>query len=299
MKVTHIFLSHCHIDHFFGFDLFLRLQIGTEKTVTLVGPPETSSRVQGKLKGYTWNLVWDKNLEFVAVDLDPLGGKKTTVHFRAKDGFSASDVEVTPWSFESPVFDERYIQVFTRQIDHRTPSLAYFINEKPEHHVNETQLDDLGFVSGPWLGVLKDHVARGDESGFIRVPRRDGSETEVSISQLARWLVAEKPGLKLAYVTDGAAHDENFQILLPELIGADFLFAETCFVEKDRLAADETKHFTAEFMGNLAAAAKVKTVVPFHFSKRYMENPEQVFDELAKYYHGELIRLDQYSGSLT
>src|SRR5690606_20458314 len=83
MKITHIFLSHCHIDHFFGLDWFLRLQIGQEKSVTLIGPPGTSRCIQGKLHGYVWNLDWDKNLEFVVVDVDVENGRRTITRFHA------------------------------------------------------------------------------------------------------------------------------------------------------------------------------------------------------------------------
>jgi len=36
-RVDQIFVSHAHIDHFVGFDHLLRLLIGREKTVVLVG----------------------------------------------------------------------------------------------------------------------------------------------------------------------------------------------------------------------------------------------------------------------
>lgn len=38
LKADRILLSHCHFDHFFGFDLFLRLHVGIDKTTTIYGP---------------------------------------------------------------------------------------------------------------------------------------------------------------------------------------------------------------------------------------------------------------------
>ena len=61
LRVKAIFLSHCHMDHFFGFDSFIRSHIGTDKIVQVFGPPDTSSRVAGKLQSYTWNLIEGDN----------------------------------------------------------------------------------------------------------------------------------------------------------------------------------------------------------------------------------------------
>ena len=38
LKVSHVFVSHTHIDHFIGFDRLLRAVFGREKTLTLFGP---------------------------------------------------------------------------------------------------------------------------------------------------------------------------------------------------------------------------------------------------------------------
>ena len=36
LRVTHVFVSHAHIDHFIGFDALLRVAVGREKIVEMV-----------------------------------------------------------------------------------------------------------------------------------------------------------------------------------------------------------------------------------------------------------------------
>ena len=57
LKVSHVFVSHTHIDHFIGFDRLLRTFFGREKTLTFYGPENFIKNVEGKLAGFTWNLV--------------------------------------------------------------------------------------------------------------------------------------------------------------------------------------------------------------------------------------------------
>ena len=57
LKVTHVFVTHSHMDHFIGFDILLRPFLGREKRLHLYGPPGFLNNVEGRLAGYTWNLV--------------------------------------------------------------------------------------------------------------------------------------------------------------------------------------------------------------------------------------------------
>lgn len=57
LKISHVFVSHTHMDHFIGFDALLRVILGREKTLYLFGPEGFLANVEGKLAGYSWNLV--------------------------------------------------------------------------------------------------------------------------------------------------------------------------------------------------------------------------------------------------
>jgi ribonuclease Z len=57
LRVTDVLVSHTHMDHWSGFDRFLRLSLGREGAVRLFGPPGIAAQVGHKLRAYTWNLL--------------------------------------------------------------------------------------------------------------------------------------------------------------------------------------------------------------------------------------------------
>src|SRR6056297_2914866 len=57
LKISHVFVTHTHMDHFIGFDHLLRVLLGRDKTLHFFGPQGFIANVEGKLAGYTWNLV--------------------------------------------------------------------------------------------------------------------------------------------------------------------------------------------------------------------------------------------------
>ncbi|MGZ8215620.1 MAG: hypothetical protein ACXWTP_14100, partial [Methylosarcina sp.] len=60
-----------------------------------------------------------------------------------------------------------------------------------------------------------------------------------------------------------------------------FLFCEASFLESDSDQARRTGHLTARACGEIATAADVKQLVPFHFSRRYETRPEAVYREVS------------------
>lgn len=290
-KVSHLFLSHCHVDHVFAFDHLMRVHIGGEKTITVMGPPHTSDRIAGKLQGYTWNLHWEKNLEFIVIDLDVVRRQKQISHFRSMDGFQRSKQQTENWDPTSCIYDSGTYKVKTVMLNHRTPSMAYVFEENLRITVKKEELDQRGLMPGAWLNTLKTAVQNKKYNEVIEVPQNDTTQVSFRVEELMDWLLIIEPGQKIVYATDGAADEGNFQALLAIVAQADLFYAETCFLEEDRKLADQTKHFTARFIGQLAQAAGVKKLIPFHFSKRYLEKPDLVFSEIAKVYNGEVICL--------
>ncbi len=294
LKVDHLFISHCHIDHFFGFDLFLRLHIGSEKNITVFGPPGTSEHVAGKLHGYTWNLIHDQNLSFDVIDLDHLNKSRLTTRFHAKAGFEATESRQEGWNAGDPIFDNGFYRIRSALLDHRTACLAYAVEERPSVKVRKSMIDVLGLQTGPWLEVLKTAYLSG-ESGetVLRVPKRNGETWTVGANHLATQVLEPRQRHKIAYATDGAASRPNRESLLQLVESADLFFCETCFLSGDSDLARKTQHFTADFVGELARDARVKRLAPFHFSKRYLRTPEVILKELSTRFPGEIVPVVQ------
>src|SRR5262249_57087092 len=71
LRITYIFATPRHMDHFAGFDHLLRSLLGRDKVVRLFGLPGLIDAIDAKLRAYTWNLVagYDGNLVLHAMEL--------------------------------------------------------------------------------------------------------------------------------------------------------------------------------------------------------------------------------------
>src|SRR5512139_3700768 len=56
LRVSHLFVSHTHMDHFADFHWLLRICLGRCNHLELFGPAGFIDRVERKLGAYTWNL---------------------------------------------------------------------------------------------------------------------------------------------------------------------------------------------------------------------------------------------------
>jgi ribonuclease Z len=70
-KLSDLFISHTHIDHFIGFDTLLRLNLAENKTLHVYGPPGIYQNVSGKLQAYTWNICQTLQLTIVVHEILP------------------------------------------------------------------------------------------------------------------------------------------------------------------------------------------------------------------------------------
>ena len=289
LKLSEIFVSHAHVDHFIGFDQILRALIGREKHVRLYGPAGFIDRVEHRLGGYSWNLVDRYSSELVfsvmAVDSESVA---RTADFRLSNAFRR-DAEQTVAIRHGVVLDDGVFTVRAAVLDHRIPCLAFAIEEKAHVNVWKNRLDQLGLPTGPWLRELKQVVLRGEpDSSTFRVWWREAGELKerfIPLGQLKQDVLKIVPGQKIGYVVDALFNDRNRRAIVDLVRSADILFIEAAFARDDAERAAARYHLTTEQAGLLARLADVGRLEPFHFSPRYAGEEERLSAEVAKAYH--------------
>ena len=287
--VSHVFVSHAHMDHFVGFDRLLRILLGRDKVVGLFGPAGFIDRVEHKLRAYTWNVVRDyaANLAFDVTEVAG-DGSLCTCRFQSREEFRREP----PWRrgmAGDVLLAESALRVRCAVLDHGTPSLAFALEE--ERHVNiwKDRLERRGLAVGPWLRELKHAIVAGAPAATpIRALRRAARGVEtvtIALRELCD-LAAVVPGQKVAYVVDARFHESNAARIVRLAHGADQLFIECVFLDEDAAHAARKNHLTARQAGELARRARVKRLIPFHFSPRYAERGEALCAEADRAFSG-------------
>lgn len=282
-RLEHVFVSHAHIDHFFGFDRLLRVLVGREQVVRLCGPAGIIERVQHKLQAYHWNLVdrYASDLVFSVTEVDASLATRTH-RFRFKHGFAGEPVGEGRLA-GGVVHIEPGFRITTAVLAHRIPCLAFAIEEDAHVNVWKTRLAERHLPIGPWLRDLKRAILEGwPDDARIRVGQ-DGRE--LPLGQL-REVLTVTAGQKIAYVTDAADTAANREAIIGLARDADLFFVEAAFAQSDAALARERAHLTTAAAGEIARLAGVHRVEPFHFSPRYAGREAQMLDEVQVAFAG-------------
>ncbi|MDW8324214.1 MAG: MBL fold metallo-hydrolase [Burkholderiales bacterium] len=275
LRVSDIFVSHCHMDHFMGFDWFLRICLGRDRSVRMYGPPDFIDRVEAKLAAYAWNLVhrYDNDFQLTVHALQP-DGCIERARFHVRTAFRREPL--APQSCpDGVVLREPGLCVRAVLLDHGIPCLGYALEEALHVNVWKNRLAERGLPVGPWLRALKHAVLRA-------APADTPIPTPLGERPLAELMdcVQLTTGLRIAYVTDVAYHADNARRIIDLARDADWLFIEAVFLDEAAARAAEKRHLTAAQAGRLARAARAKTVVPFHFSPIYRGRESELYAEL-------------------
>lgn len=278
LRISHVFVTHAHMDHFIGFDWLLRILLGREKDLQLFGPPGFLDQVEYKLRAYTWNLVHNYVSNFT-LRVTELDGKEAgrCASFRCHSAFRRED-ESSVTCPANVLLREPALQVRCALLDHGgIPCMAYALQEQAHVNVWKNRLQELGLPVGAWLRDMKQAVLRGEpEQWQIRVAwREDGAgesgtqrERLVSLAELKPALRIV-PGQKIAYVTDVAWHQDNVTRIVELARDADLLYIEAVFMERDAEHGQRKFHLTARQAGEIARTANAGAVTAMHFSPRY------------------------------
>ncbi len=274
-RLEHVFVSHTHIDHFIGFDHLLRGLVGREKTLKLYGPSGFIEHVSHKLQGYRWNLV-DRYVSDLALEVTEVGTALDThkARFRLKSAFAVEDMSFGR-ATDGILCHEPAFHVVTAVLEHRTPCLAFAIQEAAHVNVWKNRLEELGLPIGPWLRELKQAVIeKKSDDELIE------AGTQPMHLGILRKAITVTPGQKVAYVTDAADTSANRAAIIALALNADLLFIEAAFARADAQLAAERAHLTTDAAGRLARAAGVRRVEPFHFSPRYSGQEARMLNEV-------------------
>ena len=287
LKISHVFISHTHIDHFIGFDHFLRVVFGRGKTIHLYGPENFIANVTGKLAGFTWNLV-DRYSESVTLEVTEVHESHLVkVKFKAIDRFKKSDEKEIPFE-DGILVDEDKFGVRTAILEHRIPCLGFSLEEKNHVNICKDRLEKMCYRSGPWLNDLKKYVCEGKSDEYLlEVPSMAKGSQKKTLGQLKEELVLISPGQKISYVVDTVYNDTNKNRIIDLARGSDILFCESPFLAEEEARGQERCHLTSRQAGIIAREAEVKKLNVFHFSGRHTFHTEQIIQEAEEAFMGK------------
>ena len=294
LRANDIFISHTHMDHFIGFDALLRVALGRGKTLRLYGPPGLIANVQGKLSGYTWNLVDGYPLTIQVQEFHQ--GESRVATFLATDGFRVREepprsIAMPTASGVFPVLEDEMFTAYAVALNHRIPSFAYALQEQFHINVNKQKLHDAGLPVGSWLKDVKQYLWQGRPDDFrftatLYFEHRK-QELEFILGDVRDRFLTVTRGQKIAYVVD-ARYDEGNEEKIVELVrGADTFYCESPYLDRDADKARERYHLTAKQAGLMAKKAGVRELVVFHFSPRYTGQGEEIVREALEAFRGE------------
>jgi ribonuclease Z len=272
-QVSDVFITHAHIDHIAGFLWLLRSRIGEATLCRLHGPPGLADSIDGLLRGILWDRVGEHGPRFQVIELRD----ERLFRFAVQGGRPGCTLLERRPVENGVVLEEPGFRVRAVTLEHVSPVLAYAFEPARTLNIRKDRLQARSLPPGPWLGEVKRCVQGGDGETHIVLP--DG-RTETARA-LADDLVLISPGKTLVYATDFADSPENRARVIALSRGAHTLFCESTFREADAAHAARTAHLTTRACAEIAEAAGVARLVPFHFSRRYEKDPAALYAEIA------------------
>lgn len=275
-RVTDIFISHTHMDHIFGFPLLLRSRMNSTDPCRIYGPGGLSENLFCQLQGYHWDRIGDDGPQFEVAELTG----DTLQWFRLQAGKPVKERLHQQTIEEGLLLCDQHFAVRAIELDHGIPVLAFRFEGQPLVQILKEKVNQAGLATGRWLGELRESILRGDYQQQITLPTGVSSSVEALAHQYTRC----EPGEHVVYATDLADSADNRRKLIKFSTAAHTLICEAPFMLKDRQQATDTQHLTTKACAEIALAAGVKQLLPFHFSSRYESSENAVYAELKSFY---------------
>ena len=290
LKISHIFISHTHIDHFIGFDRILRVFLGREKNLYLYGPQGFLKNVEGKLAAYAWNLVKNYQYKLGLYLTEVRHDSLLTREYLCQNEFMPTR-KAAKQPFNEVLYEEPAFRVSSAILDHSIPCMGFAIKERFHININRDRIAALQLQTGPWLAEFKQALYDGKdaESEFkVRIDKKQVQQFR--LGDLADQIARVTPGQKITYIADVVYNSNNKDQIVSLAKDSDHLFIEAAFLEADKKIALEKNHLTARQAGLLAAMARVKQFTIFHFSPRYADQAHLLQEEARQAYEAEIDR---------
>lgn len=275
LRLSRIFVSHTHIDHFFGFDTILRTSLGKKEPLHIYGPKGIIKNVAGKLSAYTWNLIKEYPINIYVHELHRNSLK--TCLFSAKNVLKKELVSIKP-AHGGMLYEDHELCVKALVLNHKIPVLSFLMEEKKRLNVRKDVLLEMNLTPGPWLNNLKNKALLGDIPSELAVPV-NGATKIFNAKELIEKLLLIKDGEKILYVTDIRYSKRAADKIKGFAQSPDTLFCEAFFTSDDEKRGRERYHLTAPQTRLIADSVGAKKLVIFHFSPRYKGNFKKIYKE--------------------
>jgi len=259
--VDTVFLSHGHIDHWIGFDQLLRAQLFQGHELRILGPAGLHDMLEGKLRGYTWNLVADSQLVIAGYEWN--GGKWLRRDYPCARRFQSGPLAPA----ELPALEGWELSWV--ELQHGVPCLGFRLQAPRQFRFRVEQAQAEGLAPGPWVEQLKRSRALGHSQLKLRL-----GERELSAESL--WdLLEELEPCSLAYITDTRL-GPDIRLRIVERFGpTQQLWCEAAFLEHQSQLAQDKLHATAREAAQLAIELPARELHLFHLSRRTQGQAEE------------------------
>ena len=293
--ITALFITHAHMDHIMGVPTLVRHHHASPLPVDLYGPPAIAERVAHLLQGFDWNLcepTWF-TLRVHEIHHDRI------LHFRfpGPEGFGRHFDGEEPRT-DLIVWHSRHVTVEAMLLDHRIPSLAFRVSERPVFSVDRLRMEQSGVLTGDWIRDMKSRIWKGRAGTDVMVPYRDGEGArtmrEDDPGRLYEQIRGEQRSASVGYVTDVGWTTDNVQRMAGFLGGLTLLCAECTFLRSDVEKARTSYHLCSADLNELSARLAPRFLLPMHLSKSYLRNTLDLYQELSPPAGTSVIRLPDH-----
>lgn len=280
LKVRHVYVSHTHIDHFVGFDRLLRAYVPHHREVEICGAPGIVANIQGKLAGYTWNLLAKGQVRFTLHEIGPEMINSSRLYFVDKSrGFKLESVATLP--ADSPITTfANGSKVYATLVDHGIPVATYRLSFPQRYRVRHEALQKHNLRAGAWIKKLQMQVAsNAPADSVINV-----GEEEFRLGWLRDQLLIPQPEFSVSYLTDLQFNWHNLKQVQKIHHRTTVMFCESAFAAQDRQRAQAKAHLTTKQCALLAAYANAQQLENFHFSSIYGIDKRRLRNEANNYF---------------